>query len=706
MYSFFTKAVIYFLCSVTVLLFLAGALTTAIMVDMEMYSAPEDEVLQDNLEYISSKYAYLIGVEIRSALYIEDGAPRVDTSMAESLSSYITNSYGEVYFEAYLDDGTLIASNYAGEDYRFYCECNDLTYIYSKDGMTVSHSENAPEIFYDTQAAAEAESTSADSSDIGKEAEEETFTPDLSDYVYTFGSAAESDEEECIVNILTKVYVKETFPYSFPTFSRMAFTERFIKEAYSMRILCPALTAACFIASVLLFIFAMCLAGRRKGSEPVQPRFWDRIPFIVILAVPFLFAVAEHWLIDDVIRHLPVAVIVISVTALIYLDVIIVFAFLRTVVVRLKSGTFIKSTLCYSIVSLLSHIIKKVCTAVAKDTKELPLVRKTVLVTALVCAAELVTLFLYILWNSPPMWLLFWWLVEKLILVPAVIYVAIQSKRLSIGAKEISSGKLQYRIDTSGMPPELRRHGEALNSISDGLTVAVEEKLKSERLKTELITNVSHDIKTPLTSIINYVDLLKKEEPENEISREYLQVLERQSLRLKKLIEDLTEASKASTGNISVNVEILEADVLLEQVMGEYESRAAEAGLTIILSKPEHPISVLGDGNLMWRVLDNLMSNVCKYAQSGTRVYADLNTTEDNAVITLKNVSAFPLNISGDELRERFVRGDSSRSTEGSGLGLSIAESLMTLQGGRLTLSVDGDLFKATVTIPLFTGEL
>ena len=225
--------------------------------------------------------------------------------------------------------------------------------------------------------------------------------------------------------------------------------------------------------------------------------------------------------------------------------------------------------------------------------------------------------------------------------------------------------------------------------------------MKSERFKTELITNVSHDIKTPLTSIINYVDLLEKEEINNETAKEYIGVLSRQSARLKKLIEDLIEASKASTGNVSVNLSQFELGILLTQALGEYEERFAQNNLQVVLNKTDETLLVMADNRHMWRVFDNILNNIAKYAQPNTRVYIDANRKNNIAEISFRNISKDALNISGDELMERFVRGDSSRNTEGSGLGLSIAKSLTEVQKGKLDIQIDGDLFKVRLAFPL-----
>jgi signal transduction histidine kinase len=235
-----------------------------------------------------------------------------------------------------------------------------------------------------------------------------------------------------------------------------------------------------------------------------------------------------------------------------------------------------------------------------------------------------------------------------------------------------------------------------LNALADVTVEAAKRQMKSERMKAELVTNVSHDIKTPLTSIINYVDLLQKAESQEQ-AEEYLEVLSRQSLRLKKLIEDLMEMSKASTGNMSVDLTRLDAVEAINQALGEFSEKLEKAGLIPVFNPPAEPVMMTADGRLTWRVLSNLLSNAVKYAMPGTRLYIDLAKINDQVMISLKNISAEQLNVNSEELMERFVRGDSSRNTEGSGLGLNIAKSLMELQKGQLQLLVDGDLFKVTL---------
>lgn len=264
----------------------------------------------------------------------------------------------------------------------------------------------------------------------------------------------------------------------------------------------------------------------------------------------------------------------------------------------------------------------------------------------------------------------------------------------------LAEGDLTYQTETGSLPWDLKEHAAHLNDASRIVEEAVQEQMRSDRFRTELITNVSHDLKTPLTSIINYVDLLKKLNLQDETARGYLEVLDRKSQRLKTLTEDLVEASKASAGVLPVNMERLEAGELLRQAAGEYEDKFRAAQLEFKLRTPEEPVWIMADGHHTWRILDNFFSNCTKYAMPGTRVYVDAVREEGEVLILVKNVSADPLNIPAEELMERFVRGDSSRTTEGSGLGLSIAQSLARLQGAEVALEVDGDLFKAILIFP------
>lgn len=437
---------------------------------------------------------------------------------------------------------------------------------------------------------------------------------------------------------------------------------------------------------------------KQRWVDAVKPGFWQRIPLdvetaaIALLGCVF-FAVALECTYYGL---SPWNVTMVAICcAGCYL---IGFVWLVDLVVRVKLGKWWRSMLVYR---CLAWIWRKASGFIKKTVRffqaNLSLLWKAILILGGISLLEgfgiLVTGF------APEAELLIWFLYRGATLVLILLGI-VQANKLKEGAERLAEGNLQEKIDTEKMFWEFRKHGDALNSINDGISLAVEKRMQSEHFRTELITNVSHDIKTPLTSIINYVDLLQKEETDNQNAREYLEVLSRQSARLKKLTEDLIEASKASTGSMPVQMEQIELGVFLTQTVGEFEEKITAAGLRVVMHKPEKEVLVNADGRHLWRVVENLVQNICKYAQPDTRVYIDLDDREKEASISFKNISRYELNISGDALMERFVRGDASRHTDGSGLGLSIAGSLMELMCGKLEIVVDGDLFKVVLHFP------
>lgn len=296
----------------------------------------------------------------------------------------------------------------------------------------------------------------------------------------------------------------------------------------------------------------------------------------------------------------------------------------------------------------------------------------------------------------------------KIAVLGLLVWEAVQRQKLLDGVELLAAGEQESEI------PEIvagsfslgnKRMAEAVNNLGMGLRTALQEQMKSERMKAALITNVSHDLKTPLTSIINYIDLMKREEPDDPKIREYLQVLDQKSQRLKQLTEDLVEASRASSGNVVLDMTRIDLKELLMQTSGEFEERFAAKGLTLVADYPQDPLYVEADGRKLWRIIENLYRNVEKYALPRTRVYLELKETGELAVMSMKNISEQPLNISAEELTERFIRGDESRSTEGSGLGLSIAKDLAELQKGTFEVQLDGDLFKVVITFPAAPEE-
>lgn len=293
----------------------------------------------------------------------------------------------------------------------------------------------------------------------------------------------------------------------------------------------------------------------------------------------------------------------------------------------------------------------------------------------------------------------------KLAVLALLVYEGIQRQRLLDGVQAMADGEQETRIPTERLFQSNRQMAEAINNLGEGLWTALQEQMKSERMKADLITNVSHDLKTPLTSIINYVDLMKREQIESPKAKEYLRILDQKSQRLKQLTEDLVEASRASSGNVVLDIQRIDLKELLMQTSGEFEERFAARDLRLIANYPDAPLYVEADGRRLWRIIENLYRNVEKYAMPGTRVYLEAQCDGQMAVMSMKNISEQPLNISADALTERFIRGDESRTTEGSGLGLSIAKDLTELQHGTFSIYLDGDLFKVTVAFPLVSGE-
>lgn len=450
---------------------------------------------------------------------------------------------------------------------------------------------------------------------------------------------------------------------------------------------------------VVSFCFLVYAAGHRRGSEGIVLTWFDRIPVDVLSVCTCVAECTMLGVFFYIIRELNIYE---SIYACIWLFGIVGIAmtilgieYVLSLCVRIKAGKWWRNSFCYRVYSRIRDMV--VCVF-----RNIGLLWKIVFVIGAVSFIEFCVLVGFYDRGG----ILLMWLLEKLVLCAVVFSLAIQMYELQKASRHMAEGNLSYKINVDKMFWECRKHGENLNKIGEGMAKAVDERMKSERFKTELITNVSHDIKTPLTSIINYVDLLGKEELHNEKASEYLEVLDRQSSKLKKLIEDLVEASKASTGNLSVNSQQMDVSVFVTQTVGEFEEKLSLAGLELIVSKTEDTVYIMADGRHLWRVIDNLMSNICKYAQTGSRVYVNMEVTDKTVCITFRNISKYPLNISGDELMERFVRGDKSRNTEGHGLGLSIAQSLMKLIDGDMCIVVDGDLFKVVLTFNRYLPDV
>ena len=471
------------------------------------------------------------------------------------------------------------------------------------------------------------------------------------------------------------------------------------------------------VLGLLLFAIGatyLCVAaGRTTGREEIRPGGLNRVPLdlylaagtgLVILSLFPVIYLVEDWLYRQTNFNAGTIVIVLS---MLLAEAVIVVGFCFACAAQFKAKDYFwwrrsVTGFCVGLLwrltkwafRLVKRVARRLVCAVRKATELLPLVWRWVLIAAGMGFWILIGVAVAFATRSPVLLLL-----VLLGCIAVTVYGAYAFGILRKGAKDLAEGNLHARVNTKHLTGEYALCAQELNRVADVAVRAAKSQMKSERMKTELITNVSHDLKTPLTSIVNYVDLLGKPHTEEE-GQQYLEVLQRQSQRMKKLIEDLMEVSKASTGNMAVELERMDLVEAVNQALGEFSDKLTLAQLTTVFRQPEQPAEILADGRLTWRVLSNLLSNAVKYALPGTRLYVDLEIYEDYVNLSLKNISREPLNVSADELTERFVRGDASRNTEGSGLGLNIARSLMELQNGKLALFVDGDLFKATICFP------
>lgn len=446
-----------------------------------------------------------------------------------------------------------------------------------------------------------------------------------------------------------------------------------------------SLTALFALLALFCFCFSLAAAGHWQGHEGIHLTWLDKIPadvwLIVLLCTFFIGWEAFYYGWG----------LVFFCAAL----VPFVLLFLCTFAAQCKAGTVLRASLIARIARFLWRIVRSLFLGLWRIARNLPLLWKTALVMAGVFFLEM----LFVLAGYGSVDGIF--IIMKAVELLAALYIALNLRTLQKGGEKLADGDFSSPIDTRYLIGDFKRYGQELNDVQSGLEQAVQEQMKAEHLKTELITNVSHDIKTPLTSIVNYVDLLKKENISSPNAQEYIAVLDRQSHRLKKLTEDLVEASKASSGVLNVDLQPTDVNVLFSQIEGEYQERLAACQLTLVTQPPAPGTVIRADSRLLSRVMDNLVSNICKYALPSTRVYMVSTLSREAVTISFKNVSRDELNISPDELMERFVRGDASRHTEGSGLGLSIARSLVQLQGGRFDLAIDADLFRADITFPL-----
>jgi len=444
-----------------------------------------------------------------------------------------------------------------------------------------------------------------------------------------------------------------------------------------------------FIFLVIIASYLFWAIGYKKGVEGIDLNSFDTIPYeIVSILGGTILTIALNFFV----RSFDDTIVFILYSMFYLIGYIVCCVWGITTIKRIKGKTFLKSFLMYKIARWFFRKIKKFMREMNQKASS----RKKifcyywgfVFISILLASLSTTGVVLIIL-------ILFW-----LVVFYRLRKYGRQQDEIKRALEQIYEGKTDIYLEDEELESVWKEMAIYINDIAGGFSNAIEESLKSERLKTELITNVSHDIKTPLTSIMNYVDLLKKENIQDEKIKEYIQILDRKSQRLKKLTEDLLEASKVSSGNVKLNIEEIKLKELMNQCIGEFRDRFEKKSLKIEVDMPIEEIKMKADNRYMYRVIENLFSNITKYALENSRVYIDIKKETTKIVVSMKNISKDKLNISSDELMQRFVRGDKSRYTEGSGLGLSIAKSLIQLQGGEFEIVIDGDLFKVVIQMP------
>ncbi len=455
-------------------------------------------------------------------------------------------------------------------------------------------------------------------------------------------------------------------------------------------IICVAIS---FLLCLICLIYLSIAAGRREGEEKIYLNLFDKLPTEILFIISIIGGIAYFVLFGELLYHFDseeLMGLLIMSGVLTFFSTAFLLIFYLSFVRRIRAGVLWKQ----SVLGWFVHGISLLFTRRKSSTKMLFLFG----LHLLVCFFLLQMICVYRFNDAMVILGIAFFILLSGIEAVLMIREGVQRNKVLQGIHKISDGDLEYKIEEGELRGENRQLAAAVNMIGEGLYHAVEDSVKNEHLKTDLITNVSHDIKTPLTSIINYVDLLKREDLKNERVQNYISVLDSKSQRLKQLTEDLVEASKVSSGNISLQMERINLVELVYQTGGEFDEKFEARGLTLIAKLPREPVVIMADGRRIWRVLENLYNNVAKYAMKNTRVYVDMEADGEQVCFSIKNISENPLNIQADELTERFIRGDISRSTEGSGLGLSIAKSLTILMGGIFEIYLDGDLFKATIS--------
>lgn len=504
-----------------------------------------------------------------------------------------------------------------------------------------------------------------------------------------------SNSKEYITTNITDFSIYTSYTENFIDSSKQLLLCKFIERLRPYENFFYISMPICMVLSVLILLYLLISVGHKKGVKGISTSDFDKIPLEIICFIATCVIGIITVLLMEGINTTEIEVIL-SLTFTVYFTTFIICSIIfDTVVKRIKSKTFWKTTLTGKLIIMLLkpiHKFENFIQEVRGTSKYFSNTIKKFII--FFCIEVFLAFIVFVLFRSDTLLFLLLEFILVAIFILRIIKAISDYDKIQTKLKEMYEGNNQTQLNEEEFIPEFHQSVSYLNDISNGLENAIQDRMKSERLKTELITNVSHDIKTPLTSIINYVDLIKQENIQNEKVNEYIGILDNKSQRLKKLIEDLVEASKVSTGNVKLNLEKINIVELINQAVGEFEDKFNLKGLDIVIDSNENEIYIIADSRYMYRIIENLFSNISKYALENSRVYIDLVKEDDKVYIKMKNISKEKLNIPAEELMQRFVRGDKSRTTEGSGLGISIAQNLTEIQNGKFNLIVDGDLFK------------
>lgn len=676
------KALAIILCVVSLVVMAASAFGLAVAIHMDLYRKDMDSYIEDNRSYDAERYAAAIAAKYASRIFggcTEELLQQYYSDRWNSLWDPEKMEYALLDTKGNVLEGSVLTEGFDSE-YVFLVQA---VYLQVVNAHTNSSATMPTEV-----------------------TEPVNMTEPEYSHVFSFGwRDAETGRyhEYGLTHVEGPMYTVELYLQQGAYKAVSNIEWRALSALWQLRYILIGLLIGALALLIVMLIYLCFAAGHKPGRAEVIPGGLNQLPLDIYgVAAALVIALCMggiagciHFVVDTqyhVISLVGIAALCCGI-ALLLVGWIFAFAAQRKLGWRLLfQRTLIGRVLiwCWRKAKQIGVVVWK---AILVLMEVLPLVWQWLL------AGLLFGFLLLISINERDGLLL---LITVIAYIGACGYGSYAFGQLQKQAKEINNGDLSSKNENPLLIGCFKRFARQLNDMSNVVSTAAREQMRSERMKAELITNVSHDLKTPLTSIINYVDLLQKAETQEQ-REEYLQVLSRQSQHMKKLIEDLMEMSKASTGNLTVELTKVDAVEALNQALGEFADKLNAARLTTVTKLPETPVLIHADGKLVWRVLNNLLGNVVKYTLPDTRVYIDLQQNGNKAIISLKNISRESLNISSEELMERFVRGDASRNTEGSGLGLNIAKSLMDLQQGQLTLVVDGDLFKVCLEFPVAT---